>query len=43
MWRPEQAKSKLVLNFYQVVACIPSVYNVSLPDGKYAAWVLSVN
>ena len=31
---------KQLIAFYQVVASIPSVYNVSLPDGKYAAWVL---
>ena len=34
-----QAKSKLLINFYLVAASIPSVYNVSLPSGRYASWV----
>ena len=34
-----QPKLKQTISFYQVVASIPSVYDVSLPDGRLAAWV----
>jgi len=34
-----QPKLKLIISFYQVVASVPSVYVVSLPDGRLSAWV----
>jgi len=34
-----QPKLKLLVAFGQVVAAVPSVYDASLPNGKYALWV----
>ena len=32
-------KLRQLINFFQVVAPIPVVYNVALPDSQFAEWV----